>query len=159
MAPRLQLGPEVKELGSIAQAEPEKSERKLSTSSGYSVAGITGGPEMISLPIPQTGSSGSSSPTLSDSPNLSELLRSTSAMARSDGPSSGSSPAQLTQPTQPTSSPQRRETELAESLVNAPGTTIRRQNAFDEAQEDEPICVFSTNVSDEGFSGDDLDLP
>lgn len=102
----------------------------------------------VSMVIPQVrraDSSGSSSPTFSDSANLSELLRSTSAMARSEGMSSGSRSPMVTVVTQP--------------LPAQAAQGVRAQGA-QETIDDEPICAFSTNVSEDGFkSGDELNLP
>lgn len=147
-------------LGSSEPEDPGKSGRPSTTQRPVPMAASQDGdvadvqsPEAeaaqtVSMVIPQVrraDSSGSSSPTFSDSANLSELLRSTSAMARSEGLSSGSRSPMVTAVTQPL------------PAQAAPG--VHTQGG-QETADDEPICAFSTNVSEDGFrSGDELNLP
>lgn len=140
--------------------EPRKSGRPSTTRRPVQMAASDGdaadlqSPEAeaaqtVSMVIPQVraDSSGSSSPTFSDSANLSELLRSTSAMARSEGMSSGSrSPMVVVTQPLPAQAAQGVRTQGAQETV--------------ETVDDEPICAFSSNVSEDGFrSGDELNLP
>lgn len=124
--------------------EPMRPSAQTSHEASQAAPSLVAEAQTMSVPIEQGGradSSGSSSPTFSDSANLSQLLRSTSAMERSEGPSSGSRSPMITV-TQP------------QAARDSSGRGAQEADA-----ENEPVCAFSTNVSDEGFrSGDDLML-
>jgi len=126
-----------------SDTEPMRPSAQTSHEASQAAPSLVAEAQTMSVPIEQGGradSSGSSSPTFSDSANLSQLLRSTSAMERSEGPSSGSRSPMIT-----VTQPQAR---------HSSGRGAQEADA-----ENEPVCAFSTNVSDEGFrSGDDLML-